>query len=216
VKQIFLLSPARCGGKRGALLLNDRASFPLARSLRSPEGATLGEVMSFVSGLYFRGKLEYSRAFARPPDQMEGVLVITPNRGLVPADERIRLADFRKFVTIDIHPKESRFRRPLERDARRVAESAGVGCRTILLGSIATGKYVEVLGPAFPDGLRFPGDFVGRGDMSRGGLLLRCVLEGRELDYVPIEGTLRHGPKPPKLEPIRTALRRPARAAHES
>ncbi len=52
----------------------------------------------------------------------------------------------------------------------------------MLLGSVATGKYVDPLTEALGDRLRFPGDFVGRGDMSRGGLLLRCVREGRELD----------------------------------
>jgi hypothetical protein len=47
--------------------------------------------------------------------------------------------------------------------------------------------------------LHFPADFVGRGDMSRGGLMLRCVTEGRELEYAPILGATRRGARPPKL-----------------
>ena len=66
--RIFLLSPAHCGGKRAELLLNDRASFSLAVRLRSEAGATLGEAFSFLSGLYFRGKLAYADHFARPPE----------------------------------------------------------------------------------------------------------------------------------------------------
>src|SRR5438270_1706544 len=66
-RRIFLLSPASCGGKRAALLFNERAEFTVARRIRSEEGAPLGEVFSFLSGLYFRGKLNYARAFENPP-----------------------------------------------------------------------------------------------------------------------------------------------------
>ena len=69
----------------------------------------------------------------------------------------------------------------------------------MLLGSIASGKYVEVLQPIFGDKLVFPPAFVGRGDMSRGGLMLRCVTAGLELEYVPVAGAVRHGQRPPKL-----------------
>jgi hypothetical protein len=71
----------------------------------------------------------------------------------------------------------------------------------VLLGSIATGKYVDLLLEVFGDSLRFPSDFAGRGDMSRGGLLLRCVDARRELAYAPIDGAPRHGPRPPRLGP---------------
>jgi hypothetical protein len=89
------------------------------------------------------------------------------------------------------------------RHARALAERLGPETEVVLLGSIATGKYVDLLGRVFGDRLRFPGDFVGRGDMSRGGLLLRCSREGRELEYRPVAGAVRHGARPPKLEPIR-------------
>ena len=71
----------------------------------------------------------------------------------------------------------------------------------ILLGSVASGKYVDLLGEVFGNRLRFPAEFVGRGDMSRGGLLLRCVVERRELAYIPVAGAVRHGRRPPRLVP---------------
>jgi hypothetical protein len=201
--RIFLLSPASAGGVRARLVLNERATFDLAVRLRSPAGASLGEVFSFLSGLYFRGKLTYATAFAAPPAGAPGVLVITPNEGLLPADEPITLSRLKKFARVPIDANEPRYRRPLARHARELASRVGPETEVVLLGSIATGKYVDVLGKVFGDRLRFPGDFVGRGDMSRGGLLLRCSREGRELEYRPVAGAVRHGARPPKLVPIR-------------
>src|SRR5688500_14484678 len=97
--RIFLLSPANTGGKRAALLFNERATFPLAQRIRSREGAPLGEVFSFLSGLYFRGKLAYATAFAHGAADT-GSLVITSSRGLVPPDTPIRLADLREFAEV--------------------------------------------------------------------------------------------------------------------
>ncbi len=181
-------------------MFNDRARFDLAVRLRSTGGATLGEVFTFLSGLYFRGKLEYARAFATPPDGVPGVLVITPSEGLLSIHEPVTLDRLRSFARVPIDAGEARYRRPLARHARALAETVGPECEVVLLGSIATGKYVDILEKAFGARLKFPGDFVGRGDMSRGGLLLRCVREGRELDYRPIGEGARHGKRPPKLE----------------
>ncbi|MGH9256065.1 MAG: hypothetical protein ACRD3C_16015, partial [Vicinamibacterales bacterium] len=80
----------------------------------------------------------------------------------------------------------------------------GPECEVVLLGSVASGKYVDLLVPIFGRQLLFPHLFVGRGDMSRGGLMLRSVAAGLELDYVPLEGAVRHGPRPPRLEPAPT------------
>jgi hypothetical protein len=201
--RVFLLSPASCAGQRARLVFNERAQFPLAVRLRSPEGAALGEVFSFLSGLYFRGKLAYARAFAAPPPGAPGVLVITPNEGLLSADELVTVARLRRFAGVSIDVSEARYRRPLARQARALAATLDLDCEVVLLGSIATGKYVDVLGKALGDRLRFPGDFVGRGDMSRGGLLLRCVREGRELAYRPVAGGKLHGKRPPKLARLR-------------
>ena len=194
--RVFLLSPANCGGERAQLLFSSRASFPLARRLRGGDGVPLGEVMTFVSGLYFRGKLAYAETFGIP-------LVITPDAGLRPADTPVTLAMLRASARVDIDAANPRYRRPLEQSARAVASLLKPDDRVTLLGSVASDKYVDVLLGIFGERLTFPADFVGRGDMSRGGLLLRCVRAGRELDYVPVAGAIRHGVRPPRLERLR-------------
>ena len=188
------------------MVMSPAARFPLATQLRTDEGASLGEVFSFVSGLYFRGKVAYARAFARPPAGVSGALVITTNRGLLPADATVTVADLRDMGCVDIDKNEKRYRRPLARDIRALAKS-DADCEFVLLGSVATGKYVDALVETLGERLLFPAEFVGRGDMSRGGLMLRCADEGRELTYVPVAGAVRHGKRPPKLELRRSRLR---------
>src|SRR5262245_38008400 len=200
--RIFLLSPAHCGGERARLVLDERARFDLARRVRDGSGATLGEVFSFLSGRYFRGKLAYARTFARPLADHAGIYVITPTEGLRLADELVDLERLRAFGRVDIASNDPRYREPLDRDVRRLAAQIGAGGEVILLGSIATNKYIEPLLTAFGDRLRFPADFVGRGDMSRGGLLLRCVRTGVELEYVPVQEAVRRGPRPARLLPL--------------
>lgn len=205
--RVFLLSPASASGQRARILMSERARFPLALQLREA-GAPLGEVFSFLSGLYFRGKLAYARAFARPPDPAcaitaGGVLVITPSAGLRGADTLLTLDALRGFAAVDVHEANARYRAPLEASARALRERIGPDCDVILLGSIASPKYVNVLLAIFGERLRFPHDFVGRGDMSRGGLLLRQVAAGDELEYVAVAGAVRHGPRPPRLAPLR-------------
>ena len=202
-RRIFLLSPAYAGGLRAQMILSERAQFDLAVRLRSREGASLGEVFAFLSGLYFRGKLAYANAFAWPGAGVCGVLVITPTRGLLDASIKITPTDLREFAEVDIHEDDPRYRKPLVRDARRLARNLTDACEVILLGSVATGKYVDVLLENFRDRLRFPADFVGRGDMSRGGLLLRCAVDKTELTYISVAGAVRSGKRPPKLEPRR-------------
>jgi hypothetical protein len=197
--RIFLLSPASCAGLRARQVLSPGARFELASRLRAAPGAPVGEVFSFLSGLYFRGKHTYATAFARPPEGLPGVLVITAGEGLLPAYEPATVSRMRRWARVAIDTDDPRYRRPLARDARRLAQQAGPEAEFVLLGSIATGKYVDILIRAFGERLFFPREFVGRGDMSRGGLMLRCVREGRELDYVPVAGAVRHGSRPPKL-----------------
>jgi hypothetical protein len=70
----------------------------------------------------------------------------------------------------------------------------------VLLGSVATTKYLDVLRDVFAESLCFPADFVGRGDMSRGALLLRSASAGTELAYVAVSSApARHGPRPPRI-----------------
>ena len=196
VRRVFLLSPASTQGKRAALLFNSRARFDLAQRIRHPGGAPIGEVFSFLSGLYFRGKLTYARAFAGD----DGIRVITSNRGLVSPDSRITLTDLRGLSRGSIDPGKPNYRRPFLRDARSLGDDQ-VEC--VLLGSIATGKYADLLLDVFGPRLVFPEAFVGRGDMSRGGLMLRAARSGEELVYRSVLGAVRHGSRPPKLAPLR-------------
>jgi hypothetical protein len=209
VARVFLLSPANCSGVRAQQVMSPAARFDLAARLRGPAGVPIGEVFSFVSGLYFRGKLAYARRFAAPPDDggldvlAGGVLVITPGAGLRSADTPVTIDALQLFARIGIDVDNPAYRRPLEMSARTVAEAAGADCEVVLLGSIASPKYVEVLLGIFGDRLLFPAEFVGRGDMSRGGLLLRHVRAGAELEYIPARGAVRHGKRPARLAPLR-------------
>ena len=195
--RLFLLSPAYAGGLRAQMIMSERAQFDLARRLRSDDPPSLGEVFTFLSGLYFRGKLAYAKAFS------SAAFVITPNRGLLPVDVPIGIDELRAFGQVDIDEDDPRYRKPLVRDVKKLVRSLPADTQVVLLGSIASGKYVDVLLEHFGERLLFPGDFVGRGDMSRGGLLLRCAVDGRELNYIPVAGAVRKGKRPPKLEPRR-------------
>ncbi len=215
--RVFVLSPARLDGARAQHLLAPKAKTPsaargapqpgLAHALRSPEGAPIGAVFAYCSSLYFRGKYAYGSRFGRPPQpdawMGKGALVITSNRGLIAADARVTLEHLEAFAETDIAADEPRFRRPLARDAARLADELGPDGEVVLLGSVASTKYVEPLLEALGPRLLFPTAFVGRGDMSRGGLLLRAVEAGEELAYAPVQGATLHGARPPRLEPKR-------------
>jgi hypothetical protein len=190
------------------MVMSDRAEFDLAVRLRQRRGAAIGEVFAFVSGLYFKGKLAYALEFARPPEPGlpltgSGALVITPTAGLRAAETAITTRALQMFAGVDIAAGDPRYRQPLVASARALDEEIGPECEVVLLGSIASAKYVDVLTGVFGDRLLFPIDFVGRGDMSRGGLLLRCVRSGEELRYGSVTGAVRHGPRPPRLTPIK-------------
>ena len=199
--RIFLLSPADCSGKRARLLQEPDADHDLARKLRGKDGAELGQVFSFVSSLYFRGKLAYARAFARPSRGQAGVHVITPCDGLRAPESPVGLRDLSLYAGVPVDPEEERYREPLLRDLRALAP-AWAQAEVVLLGSIASRKYSDLLTSVLGARLLFPSDFVGRGDMSRGGLMLRCVQEGRELRYVPLLGAKLRGRRPARLPPV--------------
>lgn len=202
--RIFLLSPAHCGGKRAQLLLGGGGRFALARRLQEGGTIPLAEAFTFLSGLYFRGKLAYARRFARPPAGVLGVQVITTNRGLLPADAPVTAEELRAFAADQIHPLDPRYREPFIRDLVAIDRVASLGTappEIVLLGSVATGKYVDVLLDAVGARLLFPTAFVGRGDMSRGALLLRASRADEELAYAPLATAVRRGTRPKKVRP---------------
>lgn len=178
----FVLSPAFAGGLRARFLLNPRAPFPLARQFHTV-GLPLTEAFAFMSGLYFRGKIGYARHFARSPDL---IWVITANAGLWTPERVVHPNDVAAFGRTEIEAGDREFAEPLHRDLTALRGQLGPRGSVVLLGSVATPKYREALTAVFGDRALFPADFVGRGDMSRGALLLRAVRENRELPYAPL------------------------------
>ncbi len=192
---MFLLSPAHCGGRRAGILLNPKSQAATVLEFRSGT-MVLGRAFAFMSGLYFRGKLAYAERFG-------DAFVITPTRGLQPPSLPFDLDVLREFAGGDVSLDNHDYRSPLERDVKALARRIGTRTHVVLLGSVASGKYVDVLLPILGDRLRYPKDFAGRGDMSRGGLLLRSAASGIELPYEPLTAGVRpRGPRPPKLDPL--------------
>jgi hypothetical protein len=188
---IFLLSPARCGGPRAGQLARSKSA--LGERLRAGD-APIGDVFTWLSALYFRGKLTYARRFGT-------TLVMAPGFGLRAPEMRIGAADLGAMRDVEV--ETDAFARPLRRDADLVTAIWGPDARIVLLGSIATGKYIDTLLAAFGSRLQFPADFVGRGDMSRGGLLLRAARDGTELPYAPVHGATLHGARAPRIADMR-------------
>jgi hypothetical protein len=194
MSRVFLLSPANSGGPRGQLLLRS-GNIELARRLRSAAGAPLGDVFQFISGLYFRGKLAYARMFAPT-----SAYIITPSRGLLPPETMVTLDLFEEFGRVPIDLGEPRYLEPLVADLARVC--GPTGCDVVLLGSVASPKYTTPLLQHLGARLLFPSTFVGRGDMSRGGVMLRAVRDGVELEYASVQGAVLRGTRPARLPPL--------------
>ena len=184
---VFLLSPASLGGVRAKQLTSPRARFAAAVRYRSPEGVEIAEAFAFMSALYFRGKIAYARRFATPVGESSGIFVITPGFGLVPPDWKLDPERLRRLRRVGVDPALRSYRQPIEEHAKALAAQLPAGGRVVLLGSIATGKYVDVLRPIFGDRLLFPRIFAGIGDMSRGALMLRAALSGVELEYATLD-----------------------------
>ena len=170
------------------MLMRDEAGFGLAERFRAPSGAPLGEIFSFLSGLYFRGKTAYSERFSLPPPNAPPALIITSSRGLLPPDRAITPRDLLEFASIPIDLREPRYRLPLIADVERLATATPAECGFVLLGSVASPKYVDLLGSILGERLLFPPLFAGMGDMQRGSLLLRAAAAGVELEYLPVAG----------------------------
>src|SRR5688500_9851724 len=159
---VMLLSPAKLGGRRGQLLFNPQAEFPLAGQLRSAEGAALGEVFSFISGLYFRGKASYARHFARTRNGSPAALVISAGGGLCELAQPGTLDRLRGWAAVAIHEDNPHFTAPLYRHATALLERHDAATRFVLLGSVASNKYALPLLDIFGDRLLFPREFAGR------------------------------------------------------
>ena len=179
VSKVFLISPANMSGERARQLTSPRAKFDAARMYQSPEGVPIALAFAFMSALYFRGKIAYALQFAEP----ENIFIIAPGFGLVPPDWRITPERLKVLAKTEVDVRKRNYRKPLERDALRLAQEHDDDAQIVLLGSVASGKYVDVLWPIFGERLLFPAIFAGLGDMSRGGLLLRAARANRELEY---------------------------------
>ena len=182
--KIFLVSPANLSGLRAKQLASPRAKFQTALRYQSPEGVPIADAFAFMSALYFRGKIAYARHFADPPD---GVLIITSGYGLVPPDWALNEERMKRMKKIDIDVASRSYSKPLRDHAKQLASMLQPDAQVVLLGSVATGKYVDVLKPILGPWLRFPKLFAGLGDMARGGLMLRAVRADRELEYTTLD-----------------------------
>jgi hypothetical protein len=160
-------------------------------------------VYSFVSGLYFRGKKAYAEAFGRAPAGLSAGLVISPSEGLRFLYEPVTVERLRRWAHVSIDAGNRAFTEPLVEHAAALDRAFGTNARFVLLGSVATDKYVEPLGKVLGERLLFPPEFIGRGDMSRGSLLLQAARAGQELAYAPILGSERHGRRAPGVSPRR-------------
>jgi hypothetical protein len=94
------------------------------------------------------------------------------------------LSRLRGFARVPISKRNPLYRRSLRRDLSKLTAQLEADCEIILLGSIASSRYLDILSEALGPRLKVPLDFVGMGDMQRGALLLRCIRENRELSYI--------------------------------
>ncbi len=204
--RLFLLSPANLNGLRAKMVTSPRAKFELAVQYRSEGGVPIGDAFAFMSSLYFRGKIAYARRFAvlSPVIGGDGIFIITSGYGLVPPDWRLNEERMKKMKKIDVDAATRSYTKPLKEHAELLKKALEDDAEVVLLGSIATGKYVDVLRPILGPHLRFPKLFAGLGDMARGGLMLRAARAGKELEYTTLDAPRHRAPgtsgKMPKIE----------------
>jgi hypothetical protein len=151
-----------------------------------------------MSALYFRGKIAYARRFAVPSPAIggDGIFIITSGYGLVSPDWRITEERMKRMRRIDIDTDARSYVKPLREHAKLIAHALANDndAEVVLLGSVATGKYVDVLWPILGNRLRFPIAFAGLGDMARGGLMLRAARLGQELEYTTLDSNRKRPP----------------------
>lgn len=196
--RLFLLSPATLNGLRAKQLTSPRAKFALAQQYQTESGVPIADAFAFMSALYFRGKIAYARRFAVPSPVIggDGIFIITSGYGLVPPDWRITEERMKRMRRIDIDADARNYVKPLREHANLISRALenDEGAEVVLLGSVATGKYVDVLWPILGMRLRFPIAFAGLGDMARGGLMLRAARTGTELEYTTLDSNRKRLP----------------------
>ena len=170
--------------------MSPRAGFDAAVRYRSAEGVMIAEAFAFMSALYFRGKIAYSLHFGGA----ENTHVIAPGFGLVPPTWSITEPRMKIMRKTDVDMRDHIYVKTLRTTALELASRIDADAHVVLLGSVATGKYVDILLPIFGDRLRFPIAFAGLGDMSRGGLMVRAVRANRELEYTTLDAPRHRGP----------------------
>jgi hypothetical protein len=180
---VFLLSPANTSGLRAKQLASPNSNFEAAQLYRSDDGVPIAIAFAFMSALYFRGKIAYALHFA----PIDNIYVITAGFGLVSPDWRITPERMKTMSKTPIDARKKNYRQPLERDALALADRIDDDAQIVLLGSVASGKYVDILWPIFGSRLRFPSAFAGLGDMARGGLMLRAARANKELTYTTLD-----------------------------
>lgn len=127
--------------------------------------------------------------------------------GLFDPEETVTCDQVYEMAAGRIDADDEHYRIPFDLACRSLFDKIQDSCDIVLLGSIATPKYVEPLLKVFGERLLFPVEFVGRGDMSRGGLMLRAAEAQTELEYAPVLNAIRHGARPPKLSPLMRSRR---------
>jgi len=190
---ILLLSPANVSGTRARQMISPRAMSAAGLAYRSPGGVTIANAFTFMSALYFRGKHAYARAFATEDPRIgTTAFVIAPGFGLVPLDWRLDQERMKKLARTKIDVRSRSYTMSLQKSCRELEARLAPDDTVVLLGSVASGKYVDVLEPVFGGRLRFPRIFAGMGDMKRGSVMLKAAASGVALEYVDLSHR-RHG-----------------------
>ena len=216
--RIFLLSPASTDGLRAQQLTSPRAGFGAAERYRSPEGVTIEEAFTFMSSLYFRGKIGYARHFAAPPPELALGSRTTASWSSLPASGwcrracRITPEEMKKLRRTPVDLKSRAYCAPMKKHVEQLRDLAPDG----LGGAPGQRRDRQVRGPAAAgprDRLLFPRDFAGAGDMKRGGMMLRAVREDRELS---LRHPRRAPPPRPRLKLLAGSGSRPQELLHRS
>ena len=95
--------------------------------------------------------------------------MIVPGHGLRPPETVFSPEQLRATAHIDVDEDNPVHHDALLAAAASLDRATGHQCSFVLLGSVASAKYTTALLKVLDHRLLFPAEFVGRGDMSRGG-----------------------------------------------